>query len=288
MPVSNLNQLNLGNPTGSKVLKATGNPVSIENINPVPRSIKADKDKVQPTDTEALYDVWAKDPSNENLNTLITNLQPQINKSISALVPKPTSAVNSRARLLAIKAVKTYEPSGDAKLTSWVFTQLQPLKRYAQQSGPVPVSERMARQQAELFKFEEEFNDNHNRYPSDRELSDLMKISKEQLARIRKFSKARVHELQQFGANPEESATASEITGTMPDKTEEIVDLFYDSLSPLEQTIIEHRLGLRGRKPIPNSAVALKVKLSPARVSQISSTLADRLDEFKSIAEEVL
>ena len=142
--------------------------------------------------------------------------------------------------------------------------------------------------QAELFKFEEEFYDNHNRYPSDRELSDLMKFSKRQLAQIRKFSKSRIYESQQYGADPEESATAAEMTGIMPDRTEELIDLFYDSLSPMEQTILEYRLGLRGRKKLSNAAVALKVKLSPARVSQISGLLADKLDTFKTTSQGVI
>ena len=146
----------------------------------------------------------------------------------------------------------------------------------------------MSRQQAELHKFEEDFYDNHGRYPSDRELTDLMKFSKKQLEQIRKFSKSRVYELQQFGANPEDSATASEITGIVPDKTEEVIDLFYDSLSPMEQVILEHRLGLRGKKRLTNPAVAQKLKLSPARVSQIAGLLADRLDEFKASSEGVL
>jgi len=290
MPISDLNQLDLGKPQGSKLPKTLTSRMSIDDISAVPKTIK--KEMQQEADKnrgpEQMYETWANDPNNKNLDALLASLSPQIDKSISALVSKPTAAVNSKARLLAIKAVKSYKPGQKAKLTSWVFTQLQPLKRYTQQSMPASTPERMARQQAELFKFEEEFYDNHGRYPSDRELSDLMKFSKKQLQQIRKFNKSRVYEMQQFGANPEDSATASEITGIMPDKTEEMIDLFYDSLSPTEQVVLEYRLGMRGKKKLTNSQVAAKLKLSPARVSQISGLLADRLDEFKSSSKGVL
>ena len=290
MPISDLNQLDLGKPQGSKLPKTLTSSMSINDISPIPNSIKKEMkaEAEQSRGPEDLYKKWSNDPSNKNLDELISSLKPQIDKSISALVSKPTAAVNSKARLLAIKAVKSYKPGQKAKLTSWVFTQLQPLKRYTQQSVPVAAPERMARQQAELFKFEEEFYDNHGRYPSDRELTDLMKFSKKQLQQIRKFSKSRVYEMQQFGANPEDSATASEMTGTIPDKTEEMIDLFYDSLSPTEQVVLEYRLGMRGKKKLTNSQVASKLKLSPARVSQISGFLADKLDDFRSTSEGVL
>ena len=286
MPINDLNQLNLGRPSTPK---APASSVNISDIRIAPRKSKAaPAPKISDSDIETLHGDWVSDPTDVNLNSLLASLKPQIARSISALVAKPTAAVNSKARLLAIKAIKSYNPKGGAKLTTWVFNQLQPLKRYTQQAAPVAVSERMFRHQAELFKFEDSFYDNHNRYPSDRELADIMNISKTQIAKIRMFNRASVHELQQFGSDPETSATASEITGTHPDKVEEIIDLFYDSLGPSEQTILEYRLGLRGRKALPNSAVALKVGLSPARVSQIANELADRLDEFKETSEGVL
>lgn len=285
MPLSDLNQLNLGRSTGTKVPKTLSNPINIKDI-----KVNLDKKKkVSPKVlSEELYTAWYQQPSNKNLSDLLGSLQPQIDKSISALVSKPTAAVKSKAKLLTLKAIRSYDPKSKTKLSTWVYNQLQPLKRYTQQSVPVPVSERMFRRQAELFKFEEDFYNNHNRYPSDRELSDLMKLSKKQLSQIRKFSKARVYELQQYGEGDENSATASETMGMLPDRMEEIIDLFYDSLSPTEQTILEYRLGLRGRKKLNNNLTATKVGLSPARVSQISGALADQLDQFKSTAEGII
>jgi len=283
MPISDLNQLNLGSPTGTKIPKTTGNPIDLKAI-----KIAPDKKAPVKAPVDDLYAAWQQHPSNENMSNLLGSLKTQIDKSISALVSKPTAAVNSKAKLLTIKAIQSYDPKSKAKLSTWVYNQLQPLKRYTQQSTPVPVSERMFRRQAELFKFEENFYDNHNRYPSDRELADLMKISKKQLSQIRKFNKAKVYELQQYGGRDENSATAAETIGTVPDRTEEIIDLFYDSLSPTEQTVLEYRLGLRGRKQLNNNATAVKVGLSPARVSQLSGGLADRLEAFKDSAEGIV
>lgn len=286
MPLTDLNQLDLGKPSGPK---AKGGVISLSDIAIKPRTKKkSPTPEISKQTPEDLYNIWSKDPNAQNLGNIVDSLRSVIDKNIYALVPKPTPATNSKARLLAINAIKTYKPKQKAKLVSWVYQQLQPLKRYAQQSAPVSVSERMYRQQSELFKFEEDFYDNHNRFPSDRELADLMKISKKQIGRIRGFNKARLHESQQYGNDPEGTTTASETVGTVPDRTEELIDLFYDSLGPTEQAILEYRLGIRGRKQLSNSATALKVKLSPARVSQISGDLADRLDEFKEDATGVI
>ena len=292
MSTSDLNQLSLGASAGSRVPKAKGNPISLSAIKTTPKEVgPSDLTNIKPTvseDPADLYGIWSVDPTPTNLGNILASLQPQINKSISALVPNPSPSINAKARLLAIKAIQTYQADSPAKLTSWVYTSLQPLTRYAQQAAPVAVSERMRRQQAELHKVEGDFYDNHNRYPSDRELSDLMGVSKGQLGKIRKYNKVSLHEMDQFGSDPENSATASETVGTVLDRTEEIIDLFYDSLSPSEQSILEHRLGLRGKDILSNSAVALKVNLSPARVSQVANELADRLDDFKELAEDIL
>ena len=289
MPKTDLNQLDLGTPAGARNAKRKAGPILLSDMSLKPKSDKKTKlEAPAPESPEDLYDVWSKDQTAENMGNIVTSLRSVIDKNIHALVPNPTASIDSKARLLAVNAVQTYKPGQKAKLVSWVYTQLQPLKRYSQQSVPVPTSERMYRQQAELFKFEEQFYDNHNRFPSDRELSDLMKISKKQIGKIRKFNKARVHEGQQYGNDPEGTTTASETVGTVPDRTEELIDLFYDSLSPTEQTILEYRLGVRGRKKLTNGDTARKVKLSPARVSQISNKLADRLDQFKETAEGVI
>ena len=286
---SDLNQLNLGRPTGSTLPK--GRTIQLSDISTTPREkpepLKEPEISITQS-SEDLYGVWAADPTPVNLNNILDSLSSVIDKNIYALVPNPTPSIHSKARLLTIGAIQSYDPLGKAKLVSWVYQQLQPLKRYAQQSGPASVSERMYRQQAELFKFEEDFYDNHNRYPSDRELADLMKLSKKQIGRIRDFNKTNLHEGQQYGSDPEGTTTASETVGMTPDRSDELLDLFYDSLSPTEQLILEYRLGIRGRKQLDNATTALKVSLSPARVSQIANELADRLEEFKDMAESVL
>jgi len=291
MPIHDLNQLNLGSPEGLAPPKLRSGAMSISDMSITPRVNAIETEQPAPTipqTSEDLYQVWASDPTPDNLGTVLDSLNAVIDKNIYALVPKPNPTIHSKARLLAIGAIQSYDPKGDAKLVSWVYQQLQPLKRYAQQAPPMSVSERMYRQQAELFKFEEEFYENHNRYPSDRELADLMKISKKQIGKIRDFNKTTLHESQQYGGDEESTTTAVETVGTSPDKTDELLDLFYDSLSPLEQVILEYRLGVRGREQLNNGTTALKVNLSPARVSQISNDLADRLEQFKEMSEGVL
>tara|TARA_Y100000310_G_scaffold323862_1_gene384891 strand:- start:1824 stop:2792 length:969 start_codon:yes stop_codon:yes gene_type:complete len=229
-----------------------------------------------------LYTNWATSKSKADLSAIVNAMKPQISKSISAIVGESTPAIQAKAKLLVIKAVKTFDPKAGSKFTSWVYTQLAPLRRYNQQSKPVPVSERIRRRSAELNYFEEQFEENHGRPPSDSEVSDALGWSKKALQQLRKAKKARVSPDTQIGTGPDDGmSTYGDITPLQEDKTVEVIELFYESLNPVEQSIIEYRLGLWGNPKLTNSETAKKLKLSPARVSQIANKLADDLEQFK-------
>jgi len=238
------------------------------------------KDQPKPT-VDSLYSSWATSRSKADLYALVSYLHPQISKSISALVGESSPAVETKAKLLTIKAIKTFDPVAGAKLSSWVYTQLQPLKRYSQQSQPVPVSERTRRKLAELYKFESHFDENHGRFPSDSEIADVLGWSKPALKKLRDSERFRTSFEGLIPGDESDGTTLGDITSVQNDKTVEIIELFYESLGPVEQSILEYRLGLWGKPKLNNSKIAKKLRVSPARVSQISSKIADGLEKFK-------
>tara|TARA_Y100000310_G_scaffold261924_2_gene271463 strand:+ start:1390 stop:2358 length:969 start_codon:yes stop_codon:yes gene_type:complete len=259
-------------------------------------NLKPDLNKLETTETEtidpievdtpktsvdSLYGAWSTSQSQADLAALVDYLKPQIQKSISALIGETSPAIETKAKLLTIKAIKTFDPEGGSMLTSWVYTQLQPLRRYNQQSKPVPVSERVRRRLAELNNFEEQFEENHGRPPSDSEVSDALGWSKKALEQLRKSQKSTTSYESTIPGEETDGTTRGDTVALEEDKTTEIIELFYESLSPMEQSIIEFKLGLWGKPKLSNTEIASKLGISPARVSQIANRIADDLEQFK-------
>jgi|TARA_Y100000034_G_scaffold136265_1_gene211882 DNA-directed RNA polymerase specialized sigma subunit len=240
----------------------------------------ADKNPPKAT-VESLYDSWGKSQSKADMYALVDHLQPQVKKSISALVGETSPALETKAKLLTIKAIRSFDPKNDAKLSSWVYTQLQPLRRYSHQSKPVSISERTRRKLAEVNRFETEFEENQGRFPSDSEIADSLGWSKASLKKLRDTERYRTSFEAVIPGDESDGVTLGDISAIEDDKITEIIELFYESLSPVEQSVIEYRLGLWGKPKLSNSKIAKKLRVSPARISQISNKVADNLEKFK-------
>jgi len=127
---------------------------------------------------EEMHSDWAKNKKTENMQKILDELSSDIDKAIyaySGLNAGP--AVKSKAKVLAAKAIKTYDPKSGASLKSWVYTQLQPLSRYSRDLNPSPMPERAYQQLSSIKKHEAEFYENKGRPPSDAELADLTGMS---------------------------------------------------------------------------------------------------------------
>ena len=74
------------------------------------------------------YRVWQANPSEDNFDAVLKKLQPTINTGLKTYGGNDPS-LESRATLLAAKAVKTYKPDKGTQLRTHVMTQLQPLIR---------------------------------------------------------------------------------------------------------------------------------------------------------------
>jgi DNA-directed RNA polymerase specialized sigma subunit len=149
------------------------------------------------------YTEWKKEPSPENLAKVVTALDPTINAEIQRYSgPKPL--LRSKAKLLAVNAVRTYDPNRGAHIRSWLVTQLQPLSRYGQQLRPVHASEMAIRQAAELNRLEKEYGDMHGRNPTLPELADEVGIPVARIQKIRKQVKPVISESAFMEADDEE------------------------------------------------------------------------------------
>lgn len=233
---------------------------------------------------DSMHADWSRTQDITHMHSMLDTLAPDIDKAIyaySGLNAGP--AVRTKAKLLAAKAIRSYQPSSGSSLKSWVYTQLQPLTRYSRELAPSPVPERAYQQLSSLKKVEADFYENKGRVASDGELADLTGMSTKQLNKLRGMDKKVFSESATpfSGENP---VSSQEITAAQnPGFKKDVLDTMYSSLTPQEQVIVEHKLGYNGKKILSNNDIAKKLKISAGRVSQMTTVLASKLDEYAGL-----
>lgn len=219
------------------------------------------------------YAAWAKSPTPENLKAVLDDLEPTINSEVQRFSgPKPL--LRSRARALAVRAIRTYDPASGAKLRSWVVTQLQPLSRYNNSLKPVYVPEDAARKSYAVSKARESFVDEYGRDPSDEELADAVGISVARLRKVQKMTPAVMNEPQE-PENEDDNAPDYAVYRSNPLRAAS--DAVYAGLGERDRRIYDMRTGSHGQKETSGQDIASLLKVSPALVTQRANAIADRI-----------
>jgi DNA-directed RNA polymerase specialized sigma subunit len=224
------------------------------------------------TTVDSAYEKWNLDKSPENMSSVVQALGPVITSEIQRYAgPKPL--LRSRAKLLAAKAVRTYDPASGAKLQSWVVTQMQPLSRYSKNLQPVHVSDDLYRRSSDLNRMATDYELEYGSAPSDSELADYSGVS---VAKIKKYRQARPaisSESQYLEAGPD---TGTLLPGVQTvSQTGTAAEMVYESLSPRDKMIYDHKTGSHGKKEISAAELAKRLGVSPAYVSQVSARIAE-------------
>jgi len=109
--------------------------------------------------------------------------------------------------------------------------------------------------------------------PSDSELADYSGVS---VSKIRKYRQARPavsSESQYLEAGPD-SGTLLPGVQTV-NQTGTAAEMVYESLSPRDKMIYDHKTGSHGKKELSAIELAKRLGVSPAYVSQVSSRIAE-------------
>lgn len=223
--------------------------------------------------TASAYDTWVASPTPENLKSVLDDLDPTINSEIQRFSgPKPL--LRSRARALAIKAIRTYDPSSGTKLRSWVVTQLQPLSRYNNALKPVYAPEEAARKAYAVSQARESFVDEYGRDPTDEELADAVGISVARLRKVRKMTPAVVNEPQ---ATDSEDDNTPDYAVYRSNPAQAASDMVYGGLDERDRRIFDLRTGSHGQKATSGQDIASLLRVSPAFVTQRANAIASRI-----------
>ena len=229
------------------------------------------------------YDAWKKTPTPKTTGALLKKMQPSIDRGISANVGKNVSPVlRSRARRLALDAVRTFSPTKGTRLSTHVINHMKGLRRIARKQQQVlRVPERVALDQNFLYTAEAELSDKLGREPSINELADHTKISSRRIEQVRKYRNpmAEGSLLDVTDQNPEGYSPAVEQSSISNDTT---LRAAYDDMSATNQKIMEWTLGIYGKKPVSNRMIADRLRMTPGAVSQRKAQIQAKIDEMQN------
>ena len=190
----------------------------------------------------------------------------------------PSPVLHSKAKLMALDAARRYDPS-KAKLRTHLMTNLQGLRRLVVREGQIiSIPERVGLDLHHIHRATEELADRLGRDPSDSELADHTGISLKRLAHVRK-AKPGFAESQMVtqGESGEEQFNPAVVDPTGNRK--QLLDFIYHDLHPVDQLILEHTVGLHGKRILPKQEIARKVGLSAGSISQRAARIQQTLDE---------
>ena len=224
------------------------------------------------------YNKWVVSRTPEDMAGLVDAFMPTVNAEIMQY-SGPKELLRARGRFLVTQAVKSFNPMGGTRLNSWVVTNLKQLSRYGKRLRPVRASEAMLRNAAELSSVEKRLEDDLGRKPTDEELTDETGWSAKTIAEIRKSAVASVSG-GSFGEDDEGEGSAAEPGLVRPSRVPYAAEAVYMGLDDKDKAIFDGKTGMHGKKQVSGSSLADMLNITPAAVSQRSSSIGRDIAEM--------
>jgi DNA-directed RNA polymerase specialized sigma subunit len=222
------------------------------------------------------YGRWTADPSPSGNAAFLKHLQTTIDSAIRTHLGTSSPLLVSRARRMALDAVRTYDPKR-SRLQTHLFNQLQSLKRVNRQmTSAVKVPERVSIDRYHLERYTRDLTDELGREPTDAELSDKTGFSPKRIAKVRTYSPAIAEGTLTANSEGNIYGGLDEIGSQRKSMWQEMV---YADLGDQDRKIMELSLGLNGRSPLQNHQIARKLGRSPGLISQRKKHIQELLDQ---------
>lgn len=227
---------------------------------------------------------WQASPSPQTMSVAVKSVEPAIQTAISRFPKINPIIARSEARRLAISAIKTYDPSQGAALSSHVFNHLRGLQRFNQEKVKDVVSvPRSAREEyGQISAAERNFLEEKGRYPSDTEISDLTGFGGDKLKRLRGYAKYDFAEGATEGA-PDVSGEKDSTLGLW-------ASFVYHDLNPRDQLIMDYKMGRNGRETLSSDEIAKRTGFHPTyinrRAAQIAQKILDGANQTHNLVPE--
>jgi len=223
------------------------------------------------------FSTWQNNPDKHNTSKLMKSIQPDIDRGISAHVGQSNPLIRSRARKIALGAVRSYNPT-KARLGTHIVNQLQGLKRISRKHQQIMrVPERVSLEASSTERMRKQLEDDLGREPTDVELSDATGLSAKRLKYVRSY---REPTAEGYWTSMSEKEDGGYMPTVSDDRSDDAwLQLIYSDMDATNQKIMEWSLGMGGGKILPNATIARKLRLSPGAISQRKAKIQHALNQ---------
>jgi len=233
-------------------------------------------DKQQELD---LWKKWKKTKDPIYMNSLINSLDPYLQSHVNkfSTVPIPRGALESQAKLLALKALQTYDPKRGTQINTHLGHELKHLNRYVidyQNIGKIPENRGIAISKFQNIK--SNLTEDFNREPTVIELGDALQWSPAEVERMQNELRSDI-----LIAQGKEEAFF-DTTYNPSDRDRDIVEFVYYQSAPEEKKILEYTFGIGGNPKLSTSEIALRLNKTPAEVRDMAKKLAQTITNARA------
>lgn len=232
-------------------------------------------------DFDNLYTTWKKNPTPDTNTQILSAVQPVIDSAVSSYAGANTSqTMKSRARLMALKALGSYDPQR-GNVRTHLLSQLQSLRRAAaKEQNIISLPEQVGLDFQHITNAENELRDQYGRDPTDDELSDFTNLSKRRIQKIRKFNQPLAEGT--VSRIVDEDSGGGDVASSIPgrqDAAEAWMNFVYDDLGPTDKLIMDMTLGRNGKRKASTQDIARRLRLTPGAISQRAAKIQTMLDK---------
>jgi len=210
----------------------------------------------------------------EDLRPLLKSLNPLIQKQVGVYknrVPIPPAALEAEFKKHALGALRTYDPKRGTQLNTHVSHHLKKGRRYVtslQNFGYIP--EHRAYKIGQFNLAQNTLTERFGRPPNSQELAENLGWNVAEVGRMQRELRADIP-ASGFEVDP---------AANMPSREREALILVQAELSPDELSVFEYITGMNGKPVMPPGQVALKLGMSPSKVSRVKKSIEKKLSGF--------
>lgn len=217
-----------------------------------------------------LWKKWRKTGDPSYMNSLINSLNPYLQSHVNkfSAVPIPRTALESQAKLLALKALQTYDPKKGTQINTHLGHELKHLNRYVieyQNVGKIPENRGIAISKFQNIK--SNLTEDLSREPTVTELADALQWSPAEVERMQNELRSDILITQ----GKEEAFF--DTTYNPSDRDRDIVEFVYYQSSPEEKKVLEYLFGIGGNPKLSTAEIAMRLNKTPAEIGNIKKRL---------------
>lgn len=203
-----------------------------------------------------LWSKWKKTRSPQDLQALINQMAPIINREVNKWAPSMSrSLLEAEGKRLAVEAFEKYDPKAGAAISTFLASRLQKLSRmvYSTQN-----TARLSETKTLLFHTynaaSNELRDQHGREPTNEELADNLGWSPKKLEAFQR--QAGRKEFIESEEHPDDE-----------NADDDLVHFIYHDLTPLQKKIFEYRTGYQGSRVLSGAEIMKELKITQGQLS---------------------